>query len=80
MRSPGGGLFVNEVTRNPWVWGAVALCSGLITAAIWMPGLSDILKLPAPGLPGILLAAGASLVPLVIGQVFIGHCQNKPVC
>ncbi|WP_340109014.1 cation-transporting P-type ATPase [Pikeienuella sp. HZG-20] len=71
VRMPGGRVLVNEVTRNPWVWGAIALCLGLIAAALWAPGLSDILKLPDPGGAGLLLAAGASLGPLVIGQIFL---------
>jgi len=71
MRAPDGRVFVNEVTRNPWVWGAIALCLGLIAAALWLPGLSDILKLPDPGRTGLLLAAGASFGPLMIGQVFL---------
>lgn len=71
VRVPSGRVFVNEVTGNPWVWGAIALCLGLISAALWLPGLSGILKLPDPGRAGLLLAAGASVVPLLIGQVFI---------
>jgi Ca2+-transporting ATPase len=82
VRVPGGHVLVNEVTRNPWVWGAIALCLGLIAAALWLPGLSDILKLPDPGRAGLLLAAGASLAPLVIGQIFVTfgptHRQKAP--
>lgn len=64
-------ILVNEVTGNPWVWGAILLCLGLIAAAIWVPGLSVILHLPDPGRAGLLLAALASLGPLVAGQLFI---------
>ncbi|MDP2781275.1 cation-transporting P-type ATPase [Devosia sp.] len=71
VRAPGGRLFVNAVTCNPWVWGAIALCLGLIAAALWVPGLSAILKLPDPGSAGLLLAMGASLGPLLIGQIFV---------
>ncbi|HEY9040152.1 MAG TPA: cation-transporting P-type ATPase [Roseovarius sp.] len=71
VRVPGGRIFANEVTRNPWVWGAIALCLGLIAAALWVPVLSDILKLPDPGRAGLLLAAVASLAPLVLGQIFV---------
>ncbi|WP_417809032.1 cation-translocating P-type ATPase [Thioclava sp.] len=71
VRMPGGGLFVNEVTRNVWVWGAIGLCIGMIAMVFWLPGLSDILKLPNPGLPGILLAFGGSIGPLAIGQIFL---------
>ncbi len=71
VRVPSGPFFVNEVTRNPWVWGSIALCLGLIAAALWLPGLSSILKLPDPGRAGLLLAAGVSFAPLAIGQLFI---------
>lgn len=76
MRASAAGIFVNEVTRNPWVWGALALCLGLIAAALWLPGLSDILTLPDPGLPGFLLATGASFVPLGIGQIYVALRPN----
>jgi Ca2+-transporting ATPase len=69
VRSPGGGLLVNEVTGNPYVWGALVLCSGLIGAALWLPGLSDLLRLPDPGPAGLALAGALSLAPLFIGQV-----------
>lgn len=69
VRMPGSGLFVNEVTRNGWVWGAIALCLAMISAVIWIPRLSEILDLPDPGLPGVLLALGGSVGPLVIGQI-----------
>ncbi|MCK8465534.1 cation-transporting P-type ATPase [Aliiroseovarius sp. S1339] len=71
VRVPGGQVFVNDVTRNPWIWGAITLCLGLIAAALWVPGLSSVLQLPDPGGTGLLLAAVASLVPLVIGQIYI---------
>ena len=71
VRAPGRQVFVNEVTRNPWVWAAIVLCLGLIAAAIWVPSLAGILQLPDPGWAGFLLAAGASLGPLVIGQAVI---------
>ncbi|TDE35110.1 cation-translocating P-type ATPase, partial [Antarcticimicrobium sediminis] len=69
VRMPGGGLFVNEVTRNGWVWGAIALCLAMISAVFWIPGLSEILNLPDPGLPGLVLAFGGSVAPLLIGQI-----------
>ncbi len=71
VRMPGGRVFVNEVTCNPWVWGAIALCLGLIAAALLVPGLSDVLQLPYPGRAGMLLAVAASFGPLVIGQVYL---------
>ncbi|MFX0541459.1 cation-translocating P-type ATPase [Roseovarius sp. S4756] len=68
MRKAGSSLIFNEVTRNPYVWGALALCLGLIAAALWLPGLSDILKLPDPGREGLALAFGVSLLQYILGQ------------
>ncbi len=58
----------NDVTRNPFVWGALAICLILIGAALWVPGLSSVLNLVAPGKDGLILAASASLIPLFLGQ------------
>lgn len=71
VRSIGGPLLVNEVTGNPYVWGALGLCSGLIAAALWLPGLSDLLRLPDPGTAGLALAGALSLLPLVAGQIVL---------
>jgi Ca2+-transporting ATPase len=71
LRDPATGFFVNDVSRNRYVWGAIALCLGLIGAALWMPGLSGLLKTEPPGVPGFLLAASASLIPVALGQIWI---------
>jgi Ca2+-transporting ATPase len=70
MRDRGSGLLNNEVVRNPWVWGALALCTGLLVAAVYMPGLNTLLKVEDPGLPGWGLVLGASLFPWLAGQIF----------
>jgi len=36
--------------------------------ALWVPWLAVLLGLPDPGWDGLALAAGASLVPLALGQ------------
>ncbi|SHN13514.1 cation-translocating P-type ATPase [Roseibium suaedae] len=75
MRSSGPSschsLARNDVLTNAYVWGALALCLGLITAAFWHPGLSEILGLDWPGLAGLGLATALSLLPLVLGQIFL---------
>jgi Ca2+-transporting ATPase len=69
MRDPGSALLRNDVTRNPFVWGALALCAVLLLAAVYLPGLSLILKLVDPGTSGWSLILGMSLLPLLIGQL-----------
>ena len=71
VRDPAGGTFRNEVTGNPYVWGALVLCLGLLAAAVWMPGLSNVLGLPDPGMAGLGLALAMSVLPLVFGQVLL---------
>jgi len=71
MRDADAGLLNNEVTRNLYVWGALALCLGLIGLAIWLPSLADLLGLPNPGPQGLALSLAASLMPLVVGQTWI---------
>ena len=72
LRNPEAGLLRNDVTANPHVWAAIALCLILIGAALWVPGLALVLRLEWPGMAGLGLALGASLVPLVLGQIWIG--------
>ncbi len=66
MRGPGGkgALLRNEITGNPWIWAAVALCLGLILAAVYVPGLRAVLELAHPGLNGWALILATSLIPL----------------
>ena len=69
MRHPTSGLLRNEITRNPWIWLALALCVGLLVTAAYVPGLAHMLHLVAPDLRmwGIILAM--SLVPMFVGPI-----------
>jgi Ca2+-transporting ATPase len=69
MRDPDSALLRNDVSRNPFVWGALALCAALLLAAVYLPGLSLVLKLVDPGTGGWSLILGMSLLPLLIGQL-----------
>jgi Ca2+-transporting ATPase len=69
MRDRGSKLLRNDITQNPYIWGALGLCTGLLLVAVYLPGLSDVLKLVNPGIQGWILVLAMSLVPLVIGQV-----------
>lgn len=69
MRTLGSGLLYNEVTTNAYVWGALALCVGLLGAAVYLPLLSDVLGTVDPGLGGWTLVLVMSVAPLIVGQV-----------
>jgi Ca2+-transporting ATPase len=68
MASPRSGLFVNEVTRNPWIWAAVVLCVGLLAASVYVPILSKVLGTVEPGREGWMLVVLLSFAPVVVGQ------------
>lgn len=68
MRDPDENVFVNQVSRNKWVWGALALCLGALLAAYYIPGLSDILSLQDMGTDAWILIAIGSIVPTFIIQ------------
>lgn len=69
MRAPEAPVIRNEVTRNPYVWAALALCAGLILGAVFVPRVAEVLGVEAPGARGWSLALGMSLAPLLLGQV-----------
>lgn len=62
--------FRNEVVSNPYVWGALVICTGLLLAAIYIPGLSDVLGLTGLSLQtwGVILLT--SLLPVVVVQLW----------
>ena len=64
MRGDIGRVFDNEITRNPWIWGALALCLTLVLLAVYAPVLSGVLRLADPGAAGWFVIGVASLVPL----------------
>lgn len=70
MAEPEARTFLNEVTRNRWVWGAVVLCGGLVAAAAYLEplALASVLDVTAPGRAGWALVAGLSAAPLVLGR------------
>ncbi|AOY58453.1 cation-translocating P-type ATPase [Desulfococcus multivorans] len=70
MSDPGAGFLRNDITRNPFVWAALALCLLLIFAAVELPILSEILDVAAPTREGWLLVFGMSLLPLAAGRIF----------
>ena len=69
MRDPDSGLVRNEITANPYVWAALAICSLVLLGAVYLPGISTVLHLRGPGLRvwGVILSL--SLLPLLIGQI-----------
>jgi Ca2+-transporting ATPase len=71
MRDHGSRFLANDVVRNPYVWGALALCVGLLLLAVYVPPLADVLGVVDPGLAGWGLVLGMSVIPLLAGQLLI---------
>lgn len=69
MRDRSSGLIRNEVTRNPFVWGGLVLCAGLLVLAVYLPGLSTVLKITDPRPEGWALVLAMSLAPWAGGQL-----------
>ncbi|HSR53075.1 MAG TPA: cation-transporting P-type ATPase [Acidobacteriota bacterium] len=77
MRTPESGLIRNEITRNRYVWGALALCSLLLLGAVYLPILSQVLAITPPGFAGWGLVLVMSLIPLLAGQTVMVFRSHK---
>ncbi len=69
MRDRGSHILRNDVVQNPYVWGALLLCVGLLLLAVYVPFLADLLSVVHPGLEGWGVVIGMSILPLIVGQV-----------
>jgi P-type Ca2+ transporter type 2C len=69
MRDFGSHALVNDVTRNPFVWGAVALSVALLLLAVYFQPLADVLSMVAPTTGEWAFILGMSLIPLGIVQL-----------
>jgi Ca2+-transporting ATPase len=78
MRNPESGLFDNEISRTPYVWGALGLCMILLLLAVYWPPLAAILSVVPIGLDEWLLIGGASVVPLLLGQAYLQWLAPRP--
>lgn len=78
MRDRGSGLVDNEITRNLYVWGALALCSLLIAAAVYIAPLAEVLKVIPPGGDGWTLVLTMSFLPALIGQALKSAGTKSP--
>jgi Ca2+-transporting ATPase len=77
MRDRNSGYLRNEITQNPYVWGALLFCTGLLLIAVYVPLLSTALETANPGGRGWLLIIAMSFVPLIVGQIFKALSEGK---
>lgn len=77
LRDPDSRFLSNDIVRNPWTWAALTFCIALLLAAVYAPGLSDVLRtIPlTAGQWGTVL--GISLIPFIVGQILRGGFLHK---
>jgi Ca2+-transporting ATPase len=68
MRHPRSGLLRNEITRNPWLWGSLVLCTMLLAVPPYLPPLAHLLHLAPPTATMWAVVLGMSAAPLVVTQ------------
>jgi len=72
MRSTRAGLFTSEIARNPFVWGALALCTALLLAAVFLPPLPTLLRVAPPRPAGWAVIAATSVAPVLVNRTLDG--------
>ena len=68
MRHPQSGIINNEVTRNPWAWGALALCSGLLAVPPYLAPVAEVMHLAPPTAAMWAVVLAMSISPLIVTQ------------
>jgi Ca2+-transporting ATPase len=73
------GLVSSEVTRNPWIWGSLVLCTALLVVPPYWAPLAEILHLARPDLSMWTIILGTSLAPLLVGHVAasVSRCSSS---
>jgi Ca2+-transporting ATPase len=77
MRDKSSTFFNNAIVRNPFVWGALLLCTLLLAATVYVPLLAEVLNVANPGVNGWLLVIIMSLLPMVAGQVGLRVMKSR---
>lgn len=69
MRNWRERLLTSRVTRNPYVWLAVAMCLAILGAANLVPALAEVLSLSVLPSEAWLAVLGLSLVPVILREL-----------
>jgi P-type Ca2+ transporter type 2C len=79
MCDPDSPLIRNEVTRNPWVWGSLLLCTVLLVTPAYLPPLAHVLHLVQPDLRmwTVILIAGLAPLPIAQGMALVLRRQRS---
>ncbi len=68
MRESDEKVFINQVTRNKYIWYALAFCVTVLIAAYLIPGLNTVLSLQEMELRSWVLVVITSILPLITIQ------------
>ncbi len=68
MRHPQSGVLRNEVTRNPWLWGSLLLCTALLAGPPYLAPMAHLLYLVPPTAAMWLIIIGVSAAPVLLNQ------------
>jgi P-type Ca2+ transporter type 2C len=63
-------LFLNEITKNKFVWLAIVVCTGLMILVYAVPQMRLVLGLTELPIEVWLVSIAASLIPLMAVQIF----------
>jgi len=69
MRDADEPIFFNQVTRNKYIWMALAFCTAALAVAYLIPGLRELLGFEQLGMREWILVAIASVLPIIISQI-----------
>lgn len=72
MRDSRSRFFRNQITANGFVWGALALCTGLLVLAVYLSPLSTALDIVRPDTFGWVFILAISFLPFIVGQLIKG--------
>ena len=68
MRHPQSALLSNEVTRNPWLWASLLLCTALLAVPPYLTPMAEVMHLVPPSSIMWALILGLSAAPVVVTQ------------
>jgi P-type Ca2+ transporter type 2C len=77
MHDRDSGLLNGEVTRNPWVWVSLVVCTTLLAVPAYLPPLAAVLHLVRPDPYMWMIILGMSLAPLLVWQCFRSLCARR---
>ncbi|MBC7389088.1 MAG: cation-translocating P-type ATPase [Opitutaceae bacterium] len=77
MASPKANIFVNEITKNKYIWFSLILCTILLVVVYFIPALKEVLYLTNLNYRIWLICISFSFLPLVLIQIYKGIWGRK---